>query len=65
MEPDPIRTSLCARCIHHRDVITAKGTRFLLCRLHALDARYAKYPPQPVLRCSGYESGRDDEPAGS
>jgi len=37
-------------------VTSGKGTTFLLCRRAADDARYAKYPPQPVVRCAGHEA---------
>lgn len=55
---------LCARCRHHRIVESRRGSRFYLCELSAADARYAKYPSLPVLRCGGYEdvdSGRRGE----
>jgi hypothetical protein len=57
--------SLCETCRHRREVVSGKGSRFLLCRLSREDARFAKYPPQPVFRCAGYAAGenetRDDE----
>jgi len=31
-----------------------RGSRFLRCGLAASDPRYAKYPPQPVVRCPGF-----------
>jgi hypothetical protein len=37
-----------------RDVVTPKGSRFLLCQLSQTDSAYPKYPPQPVIRCAGY-----------
>jgi hypothetical protein len=37
-----------------REVITPKGSRFLLCRWSKTDPAYPKYPPQPVIRCDGY-----------
>lgn len=55
--------SLCERCRHLREVVSGKGSRFLLCRLSQSDPRYAKYPPQPVWQCSGY-AGRGDAPSG-
>jgi len=45
---------LCERCLHSRRVGSARGSEFLLCLLHERDARYAKYPRLPVLRCPGY-----------
>jgi len=47
--------SLCQTCTHRQDVVSGKGSKFLLCRLSQQDERYPKYPPQPVVRCLGYE----------
>jgi len=33
-----------------------KGSRFFLCELSKEDGRFSKYPPQPVLRCAGFEA---------
>jgi hypothetical protein len=46
--------SLCETCAWVREVVTPKGSRFLLCRLSQTDPAYPKYPPQPVVRCEGY-----------
>jgi hypothetical protein len=46
--------SLCEMCAWVREVVTPKGSRFLLCRLSQTDPDYLKYPPQPVVRCDGY-----------
>lgn len=46
--------SLCLTCCHVREVVSARGSRFLLCRKSQEDERYAKYPPQPVIRCVGF-----------
>jgi hypothetical protein len=45
---------LCARCANVRVVETRKGSRFYLCTLSEVDARFPKYPPLPVLRCGGF-----------
>jgi hypothetical protein len=45
--------SLCETCAWVREVITPKGSRFMLCRLSQTDPDYPKYPPQPVVRCDG------------
>ena len=50
--------SLCETCAWVREVVTPKGSRFLLCRLSQTDPAYPKYPLQPVTRCDGY---RDKE----
>ena len=47
--------SLCETCAWVREVVTPKGSRFLLCQLSQTDQAYPKYPPQPVVRCEGYQ----------
>jgi hypothetical protein len=47
--------SLCESCRHLREVVSRKGSRFLLCLHSQHDARFPKYPSQPVLRCDGFE----------
>jgi hypothetical protein len=46
---------LCAGCAHARRVVSSKGSSFWLCGRATSDARFAKYPPLPVVRCVGYE----------
>jgi hypothetical protein len=46
---------LCASCVHARRVTSGRGTTFVLCGRSQSDARYAKYPRQPVVRCDGCE----------
>jgi hypothetical protein len=48
--------SLCETCQSMRAVTTPKGSRFLLCQLSLTDPNYPKYPPQPVVRCDGYQA---------
>jgi hypothetical protein len=48
--------SLCESCAHLREVISGKGSRFLLCLLSQSDKRFPRYPPQPVVRCDGYKA---------
>ena len=52
--------SLCESCARVREVISGKGSRFLLCLLAQSDSRFPKYPPQPVLRCGGHKPRQDD-----
>ena len=47
--------SLCETCAWVREVVTPKGSRFLLCQLSQTDQAYPKYPPQHVVRCEGYQ----------
>lgn len=58
----PIPT-LCDLCRHHQQVVSGKGSRFLLCRKSKEEKRYPKYPPQPVIQCEGFE--KVDETNGS
>lgn len=48
--------SLCEICQSMREVISAKGSRFLLCRLSQANPNYPKYPSQPIVRCEGFQS---------
>jgi hypothetical protein len=36
-------------------VSSDRGSTFVQCRLAKTDARFARYPPQPVLVCSGFK----------
>jgi hypothetical protein len=51
--------SLCEFCSHRKEVISGKGSRFLLCQKSFRDFRFPKYPPQPVIQCSGFERSED------
>ena len=53
--------SLCETCALMREVVTPKGSRFLLCQLSKTDPAFPKYPPQPVVRCAGYRPGDQGE----
>jgi len=53
--------SLCETCARVREVITPKGSRFLLCRLSQTDPAFPKYPPQPVVCCDGYRPKATNE----
>jgi len=59
-----MQRSLCESCAWMRPIVTPKGSRFLLCQMAQTDARYPKYPPQPVVRCNGYAE-HDHPPKGS
>jgi hypothetical protein len=48
---------LCGRC---QIVQSSRGSRFYLCRLAAIDARFPKYPRLPVLQCPGFVPREDD-----
>jgi len=51
----PFIGSLCESCESMREVVSGKGSRFLLCQLSTTNPAFAKYPPQPIVRCSGYQ----------
>ncbi len=51
---------LCGDCRHHRITGNRRGSRFYLCERSQEDARFARYPPLPVLDCPGYEKGSPD-----
>ena len=53
--------SLCEMCASVREVVTPKGSRFLLCQLSHTDPAFPKYPPQPVVRCEGYRPREGNE----
>jgi hypothetical protein len=55
---------LCESCRHLREVVSGRGSRFLLCLLSQSDKRFPKYPPQPVLKCGGYERRSSDHDPG-
>jgi hypothetical protein len=51
---------LCQTCVHVRTITSARGSMFLLCTRAASDARFPKYPPQPVWACRGHEEASPD-----
>jgi hypothetical protein len=46
---------LCAHCVHVKIIVSARGTRFYLCRKSEHDPSFPRYPRIPVLECRGYE----------
>jgi len=50
-----VKVSLCETCRHMREIVSGKGSRFLLCQMTQDDARFHKYPPQPIIKCEGYK----------
>jgi hypothetical protein len=45
-----------------REIVTPRGSRFLLCQLSQSNPKYPKYPPQPVVRCDGYQTSGGSKP---
>lgn len=50
----------CATCGHARQVESARGSRFTLCRRAAADPSFARYPHLPVRDCRGFEPERSE-----
>lgn len=46
---------LCAHCAHSRSQRSARGSVFWRCARADDDARFLRYPPLPVRRCTGFE----------
>ena len=55
--------NLCEACAHKKEIISGTGSRFLLCCLSQTDARFPKYPPQPVVQCLGFSPIRLEDNA--
>lgn len=53
--------SLCETCAHNREIVTPKGSRFLLCRRSITEVGYPRYPRQPVVRCDGHVANDEEE----
>ena len=47
--------TLCKSCRHVREVVAGTGSVFLLCQLSRTQPSFPKYPPQPVVKCGGYQ----------
>ncbi|KAB2923349.1 MAG: hypothetical protein F9K22_09245 [Bacteroidetes bacterium] len=54
---------LCDDCRFRTEVISARGSRFVLCGRAADVKTYPKYPRLPVTVCAGHEPAAED-PAG-
>jgi hypothetical protein len=53
-----VPAGLCDRCRHARDILSDKGSRFVLCGRSHTDPHFPRYPRLPVLTCDGYEPKR-------
>lgn len=62
MDRDGLDAGLCADCRHARRIANRRGSLFLLCARASGDPRFRRYPPLPMLRCSGHESRPPAEP---
>jgi hypothetical protein len=59
MSRDPA-IGLCSDCQHCR-IVKSQRSAFYMCRLSFTNPEFRKYPPLPVLRCSGYVASKDVE----
>jgi hypothetical protein len=57
-----LKPGLCATCRHAREIVSARGSRFLLCQLALTNPAYSKYPRLPVRRCAGYQQKEQPAP---
>jgi hypothetical protein len=55
MKAISMTNSICQTCAHMREIVSGKGSRFMLCQLAQDDPRFPKYPPQPIARCDGHQ----------
>src|SRR5688500_16844351 len=53
---DVAAAGLCARCAHVQVVVSARGSRFYLCRLSSTDPAFPRYPVIPVVACRGFDA---------
>jgi hypothetical protein len=53
--------SLCEYCRHMKEVVSGKGSSFLLCQKSVADNRFRKSPPQPVVKCVGFENKKESD----
>ena len=61
IEPGVPGAGLCNACAWQRVVVSGRGSAFSMCRKSAVDARFRKYPPLPVVACDGYERGSSSD----
>jgi hypothetical protein len=47
-------SGLCPKCRFARRIESARGSKFILCELSAIDPAFPKYPRLPVIECAGY-----------
>lgn len=59
---DAAAVGLCLDCRWMRSTTNRHGSTFYRCLRAETDARFKRYPPLPVLTCSGYERATPVEP---
>ena len=50
------RVGLCRTCRHGMLVKSTRGATFYRCGLSDHDPAFARYPPLPVDKCTGYDA---------
>jgi GNAT superfamily N-acetyltransferase len=50
-----LRAGLCGACRHAREIVSGRGSRFVLCGRSRTDASYPRYPILPRLTCDGFD----------
>ncbi|HTU26384.1 MAG TPA: hypothetical protein VMF30_13345 [Pirellulales bacterium] len=48
--------NLCDSCGWMREIVTPRGSRFLLCQLSSTNSALPRYPRQPMLRCEYHQT---------
>jgi hypothetical protein len=51
---DLVRVGLCSHCANVQVIENRRASRFYRCRLADIDPAFSRYPPLPVMTCSGY-----------
>ena len=49
-----MQDSLCESCSWVKEIVSGRGSRFLMCERSKADPRFPKYPPQPIGHCEGH-----------
>jgi len=50
---------LCQHCAHHRQIITDRGSEFLMCAAAGTETGLPRYPRLPVLTCPAFRPGTE------
>lgn len=53
-----VPVGLCTACRYAREVVSTRGSRFVLCERSQTDPAYPRYPRLPVVVCAGYDPKR-------
>jgi hypothetical protein len=62
-EGEQLRVGLCARCVNAHVIENRRGSHFYRCRLADVDPAFLRYPPLPVIVCSGFTPGGQAGPS--